>query len=260
MKNTKNTFRSLAVMAVALLATAASAATINFSSIETVLANPMDKASKMHAAWVGWQTEVYENNMPFIELANEVGQPAILSFKMTIGDTNYRFANEFKNKAKTNSWDIPANGQFALAGKSTPGIAFTTTTEDNGDTLVLNFGNGGLQAGQRVIFQVDINPNLNSPSMSMFAPYTSVFFNSGAPKNSVITLDYAGLVQDSVVELPNFTIPNGMGVDLSSPRPYNQMQMIPTFPDTEIPPIPEPAGLAIVASGAALLAGRRKAS
>ncbi|MGL4514762.1 MAG: hypothetical protein ACRCT8_16865 [Lacipirellulaceae bacterium] len=264
MKNTMNISSWLrAAVLVSSVSTAGAShavATLNFSSIETVLADPSDSMSKMHASWVGWQTQVYEYNMPFIKLENTADSPAILQYKMTIGDKNYRFSNEFKNKAKTNSWDIPANGAFALLGKSTPSISFTSLVEDGDDTLVLNFGNGGLQPGQRVIFQVDIAPNAGATNMQMFSPYTSVFFTPNGhstTNNSVITIDYAGVTPNSVVTLPNFAIDSSAVVSLSTPRPYNQMQMVPVFPDTTIPSIPEPASLALVASVLGLATGRR---
>lgn len=257
-----NTLRVLAATAVVAIASLAHSATLNFSSLETVLADPTDMASKMHAAWTGWQTEVAENNTPFISLTNEAGQPAILSMKMTIGDTAYKFGTQFKNKAKTNAWDIPVTGQPALLGKSTPNVVMTSTLVDGDNAILLTFGNGGLQAGQRVIFQVDIDQDASGVGTMMFAPYTDVFFtpNGGADTsgNSVVTIDYAGLAIDSMVTLPNFAIANGMGVSLSSPRPYNQMQMVPTFPNTSIDPVPEPSAQLILAGVAAIAAGIRR--
>lgn len=251
--------RLFSLLSVLLAAASAQAATINFSSLETVLADPTDMNSKMTALWTGWATQLYEYNMPFIELSNEADSPAaISSFTMTIGDTNYGFSNEFFRKESTNSFPYPADGSWAIAGFSTPDIDFTSSIADDGDTLIVNFGNGGLQPGETVRFQVDIDRDDDEGGMMLFADYTSVFVRSGGP-NSVISLDFAGIDQDPApFMLPDLPVSNGVAQFLQTPRPYNVMQPIDVFPDTVIDPVPEPSTVLLASLALAGFAARRR--
>lgn len=247
------TFALFAVMLAA--APAVQAATINFSSLETVLADPMDKNSKMSALWTGWVTQVYEYNMPFIELTNESDAPyAIDTYTMSIGNTNYEFSNEFWGKDNTNSYPYAANGEYAITGFSTPDVVFTTSVTDGGDTLVVDFGPDGLQPGETVRFQVDIDADENSEGMMMYADYTSVFFNANGGDdisgNSNIELTFVNSTDTSQLTLPNYEVDGSIAQYFQSPRPYQQMQMAPEFPATPFGFVPEPttgllAGLAV---------------
>ena len=253
-------------IALALLATPAiaNAATINLSSLETVLENPDPHTNPVinYAACVGWMTEVIEHNTPFIEIANGVADQAISMFKMTIGDTRYQFSNIFSGKEFTNAWNIPANGEYALLGLSTPGIHFTTTIEDGGDTLVVDFGPGGLLPGQTVRFQVDIDMDPGSQGTLMYAAYSSVFFepNGGSDisGNSVISIFDEGNPLPAITTLPNFSV---MNPDPAlNPRPHSEMQMLDLDrPDLQLnrDPIPEPSSLILSSLAAALCVTRR---
>lgn len=228
------------------------AASINFSSLETVLADPNDSLSKMSASWTGWATQLLEYNMPFIQLTNEPNNGfAIETFRMSIGDTNYQFSNIFQGKSDTNSYPFPANGEYAITGFSTPDVQFTTSVEDGGDTLVIDFGPGGLAPGETATFQVDIDADVMAPGMMLFADYTSVFFNQGGGPdttgNSELELTYVGTNQTASLTLPNFDI-GAAAQFLQAPRPYSIMQPVPVFPSIPLDIIPEPtsAVLAIV--------------
>lgn len=253
-----------AALAVGLFAapTSVEATTINISSLETVLAEPDNKTSTGYAAWTGWMTQVYEYNMPFVELANAVTDKAVSVFRMSIGDTNYRFSNLFSNKAMTNSWNIPVNGEYALLGTTTPGIDFSTTIEDDGDTLVIDFGPNGLQPGETVRFQVDIDADPGSQGTMMYAPYSSVFFQNGGTdtsNNSVVSVEYIPTGETASATLPNFDVPNA--VSLTTPRPYAVMQMVDVQPDFNIgDPIPEPGAVLIAALASVAMATRSRRS
>lgn len=226
------------------------AAMVNFSSIEVALAEPDNKDDIMNALWTGWMNQVYEYNMPFIELANEDTDTLnITEFRFSIGDTNYNFSNEFFNKHKTNSSGIPVTGEYALLGESTPGIPMSSSLADGGDTLVISFGNGGLAPGQTVRFQVDINADDPSDNdMMYFAPYTEVFFNNGDDtNNSLISLAFEGTDQEASAFIPDYEVPNAVSV--TTPRPHSVMQMIDPLPGLELTGnrIPEPGSLALLA-------------
>lgn len=246
-----------AFAAMLAIAPATQAATINFSSLETVLADPDDMNSKMSASWTGWLTQAYEYNMPFIELTNDGDAPfAIRTFTMTIGDTDYEFSNEFWGKENTNSYPYVANGEYALTGFSTPDVDFTTSIADDGDTLVIDFGPDGLAPGEVVRFQVDIDPDEDAPAGTrMYADYTSVFFQTNGGDdisgNSNIELAFVDTDVTAAVTLPNPTVDGSITQFFQTPRPYSEMQMVPQFPATPLDVIPEPttgllAGLAIV--------------
>ena len=252
---------------VAITAPAAAQTTINFSSLETVLANPMGMNDKMTALWTGWATQVYEYNMPFIELKNDSNAPfAVETFRMSIGDENYGFSNVFFRKEETNSYPFTANGEYALTGFSTPDIEFATGIEDGGDTLLVDFSaRGGLQPGEVVRFQVDIDRDTDVGGMKLFADYPSVFFtpNGGADTtgNSVIKMSYVGTSQTTSTTLPNYSMSDATTGFLTTPRPYSVMQPIDVFPDVPVgfPEIPEPTAGMLAALATATVVARRKA-
>jgi hypothetical protein len=252
-------------LAASIAAPAAAQTTINFSSLETVLVNPMDMNNKMTALWTGWGTQVYEYNMPFIELRNASNSPfAVETFRMTIGDTDYKFSNIFAQKENTNSYPFAANGEYAITGFSTPTIDFETFIELSGDQLVVDFSErGGLQPGEVVRFQVDIDRDVAGVG-KMYADFPSVFFtpNGGSDTsgNSVVTLSYVGTDQTTTNTLPNFAMSDATTGFLTTPRPYSIMQPIDVFPDTPIgfPEIPEPAAGLMAMTAMAALAARRR--
>ena len=84
---------------------------------------------------------------------------------MTIGDDQFHFANSLMN-------------MFAKIGRESPTkLDLSSLTEDNGNTLVVNFLNGGLLPGKSVDFQFDIDVD---------AAFASSFFPaSGLPHRAV---------------------------------------------------------------------------
>lgn len=245
--------------ALLLGAVSAQAVTINFSSLEQVLADPDDTNSKMSALWTGWATQLYEYNMPFIEIENDSAF-AVERFTMTIGDENYQFSNEFLRKEDTNSYPFPADGSWAIGGYSTPDIEFTSSIADNGDQLVVDFGDGGLQPGEVVRFQVDIDRDPPGDGMMMFADYTSVFFQPSGDdtsSNSMLSFEFDGIAQPSTLRLPNLGVSGNVAQFLQNPRPYNVMQMIDVYPGTTLDVIPEPTTAVLTLLAAAGIVGRR---
>lgn len=93
-------------------------------------------------------------NMPYVCLTNESDTASITQFKMTIGDDQFNFGNSVL-------------GAYAKLGKDTPGFALSSSVEDGGDTLLVNFLNGGIAPGQTVNFQIDIDVD---------AAYADAFF------------------------------------------------------------------------------------
>lgn len=249
--------KRLSVAMVLLLASvSAQAATVNFSSIETLLADPDDMMSAKTALWTGWLTSLYEANMPFIEITNDADDPAIEQFTMTIGDTDYQFSNEYQNKLWTNSYPYAADGTYALLGYSTPDVELVGSITDDGDTLVVDFGDGGLQPGETVRFQVDIDRDADAEGAMLFADYTSVFFTDDEDgQNSFVTMDFAGTDNDASGFLSGS--PEG-GNDVQVPRPYSEEQVPPTVPPTSLDPIPEPTSVLLLSLAALGLAARRR--
>ncbi|QDT70142.1 hypothetical protein MalM25_30870 [Planctomycetes bacterium MalM25] len=254
MNRKMKTWMLAAIAALSPAAVMAQGVTINFSSLEVVLAEPDNKMSIMSASWAPWSTQLKEYNMPFIEVLNPADSLNTLeSFQMSIGDTNYNFSNEYYGKNKTNSAPFPADGTWAIKGYSTPDIAITSSVQINGDQLLVSFDEG-LKPGEVVRFQVDINPDdPDDSNQAVLADYTSVFFNNEEEgedpvPNSEIRIEYTDSDQFALLTLPDV----GLDFDPQSPRPYTVMQPIPTFPDVTIPGVPEPttallASLAIVA-------------
>jgi PEP-CTERM motif len=82
-------------------------------------------------------------SMPYISLTNDSATANITQFKMTIGDEQFHFANAFMDT-------------FAKLGRDTPGFDLSSLVEDDGNTLVVNFLNGGLDPGDTVHFKIEL--------------------------------------------------------------------------------------------------------
>jgi hypothetical protein len=104
-------------------------------------------------------------NLPFICLTNESAAASISEFKMTIGDEQFHFANSLM-------------GMYAKLGRETPGFAISSNVADGGNTLVVNFLNGGLAPGKTVDFQFDIDVDAAfANSFYMHPDYRTVLFD-----------------------------------------------------------------------------------
>jgi hypothetical protein len=119
-------------------------------------------------------------NVPFICLTNESDTASISQFKMTIGDDQFHFANSLM-------------GMYAKLGKDTPGVSLSSTVEDGGDTLLVNFLNGGLAPGATANFQIDIDVDAGLAGAIYKHPdYRTVLFDM----NGDNYYDGAGIVHD----------------------------------------------------------------
>jgi hypothetical protein len=119
-------------------------------------------------------------NLPTICLTNESGTASITQFKMTIGDEQFHFGNTFFNA-------------YAQLGKDTPGFSLSATTEDDGDTLVVNFLNGGVGPGKTVNFLFDIDVDAEfANSFYKYPDYRTVLFDM----NGDNYYENAGIVND----------------------------------------------------------------
>ncbi|MEQ8849714.1 hypothetical protein [Botrimarina sp.] len=235
--------------------------TVNFSSLEVLLAEPDRMDLHKLALWAGWATQQYEYNMPFIEITNPSDAPsAITSFEMSIGDTAFQFSNQFLRKEDTNAGAFPANGtDYAFTGYSTPDIEFDTSVDEDGDLLVIDFTDGGLMPGETVRFQVDINRDPDEPNEKLFADYTSVFFKSDGSddtsENSEIVITFEG-GDEWRGTLPNQDIDGSITQFFQRARPYSVPQQgVMVGP---IPIVPEPAAGLLAALGVATIGARSK--
>jgi hypothetical protein len=147
-------------------------------------------------------------NVPFICLTNESATASISQFKMTIGDDQFHFANALM-------------GMYAKLGKDTKGFTLSSSVENNGDTLVVNFLNGGIAPGQTVNFQIDIDVDAAFAGAFYKHPdYRTVLFDM----NGDNYYESAGIVHDpsnsdnSKVSL-TFTM-NGMPSVTTTPMPF----------------------------------------
>lgn len=142
-------------------------------------------------------------NLPFICLTNESATASITEFKMTIGDQQFQFANSLM-------------GMYAKLGRETPEFGISSTVDDGGNTLVVNFLNGGLAPGQTVDFQFDID--VDAQLAGSFYPhpdYRTVLFDmngdnlyqNAAPVHQVSTADNAKVsIKFEMAGMPSVTL------------------------------------------------------
>lgn len=240
-------------------ATTAAQTTVNFSNLESVLSSGKDSNASMVALWAGFFTQVYEYSMPFVEVSVDLNDAPVTELRMTIGDAAFNFSDEFQNIQFTNSTASVQPGGYARLGQSSsPGVSFTSSVEDNGDTLVVDFGPGGLQPGEVARFQVDIDSD--SSTGEMFPSYTSVLFDANASPpdssdNTDITLTRDGALP-LILTVPDFaiddsTLPNQI-------RSYSVMQMIDPIEPQVLVVIPEPTSMLLAVLATSCLVGRRR--
>ena len=84
---------------------------------------------------------------------------------LLIGDVQFHFGNSLM-------------GMYAKLGKDTPGFNLSSTVENSGDTLVVNFLNGGLAPGATVNFQIDLDVDTQFANSFFTNPdYRTVLFD-----------------------------------------------------------------------------------
>lgn len=117
-------------------------------------------------------------SLPTICLTNESATASITQFKMSIGDEQFNFGNSYF-------------GTYAKLGKDTPGFSLSSSTEDDGNILVVNFLNGGIAPGKTVNFLFDIDPDAGL-GLYAYPDYRTVLFDM----NGDNYFQGAGIVND----------------------------------------------------------------
>jgi hypothetical protein len=115
--------------------------------------------------WELPSSRMFARNLPFICLTNESATASITEFKMTIGDEQFHFANSLM-------------GMYAKLGKDNAELSLSSTVADGGNTLLVNFLNGGLAPGETVDFQFDIDVDAQFANAFFQNPdYRTVLFD-----------------------------------------------------------------------------------
>src|SRR5262245_52484103 len=176
-------FRNIRLLALAaaawlLCATASMATTVSYnlriSENLKVLKNPNDMHAKMMAAWTTPTSLAMARNRPYLLLENTstvanggTGNSELTSFTMTIGDTTQNF-------------------DWARIIQKSPGITVSLVEPDkldnhqHSDEVTFNFT--GFTPGKRLIFQIDIDPDM--ATANPFSDYRQVLFKlNGGPNN-----------------------------------------------------------------------------
>jgi hypothetical protein len=140
----------LVLTAFSLIATPAKAEitdtdwSLKISEREMAFRPPTDAMAMKSLMWDIPSSRQAARNVPIICLTNDSATASISQFQMTIGDDKFHFANSLF-------------GAYAKLGKDTPGFTLSSTVADGGDTLIVNFLNGGVAPGATVNFQFDID-------------------------------------------------------------------------------------------------------
>jgi hypothetical protein len=120
---------------------------LTISEKEMALNDSIDLMTMKYLMWDLSFDRIMARNMPYVEVRNNSDSDAPLTeFRMTIGDEKFHFNCEFM-------------GECAMLGKTTPGFDLNSFTEDGGDLLVVQFGNGGIAPGEFVRFKIDVDPD-----------------------------------------------------------------------------------------------------
>lgn len=138
---------------------------LKISEREKAFRPATDMAAMKALMWELPSSRMFARNLPFICLTNESATASITQFKMTIGDTQFQFNNSLM-------------GMYAKLGKDTPGYSLSSSVTDGGDTLIVNFLNGGIAPGQSANFQFDIDSDPQFANQFFTNPdYRTVLFD-----------------------------------------------------------------------------------
>jgi len=228
---------------------------------------PASDAMAMKALmWELPSSRMFARNLPFICLTNDSATASISQFKMTIGDDQFHFANSLM-------------GMYAKLGKENNDYSISSTTEDEGDTLVVNFLNGGIGPGETVNFQFDIdvdtglglykNPDYRTVLFDMngdnYYQSAGVINDPSSDDNATVQLTFIQAGMPSVTTLPvAFEDPNVLdgsaGFVNSNMARYGQSDPIRAFVLEGGAIIPEPSSavLGLLGLAATLSLPRRR--
>jgi len=140
----------LAFMAIAMCAAPARAVitdtdwSLKISEREKAFRPATDVMAMKALMWDMPFSRMAARNVPFLCLTNESETASISQFKMTIGDEQFNFGNSIF-------------GSYARLGKDTPGLSIASSIQDGGNTLIVDFLNGGLAPGATINFQIDLD-------------------------------------------------------------------------------------------------------
>lgn len=219
--------------------------------------------------WELPSSRMFARNVPFICLTNDSATASISQMKMTIGDDQFHFANSLM-------------GMYAKLGKeNSSGFSISSTVEDDGDTLIVNFLNGGLAPGKTVNFQFDIdvdaglpfykNPDYRTVLFDMngdnYYQSAGVVNDPSSDDNATVQLTFTQTGMSSVTTVPvafedPAVLDGSAGFVNSNTARYGQSDPIRAFALEGGAVIPEPSsivicGLGLVASLAGCRRGRR---
>ena len=203
-------------------------------------------------------------SMPHLSLTNESATANLTQFKMTIGDEQFHFGNSFM-------------GMFAKLDRGTPGFSLSSLVENGGNTLVVNFLNGGLDPGDTVHFKIDLDVDAEfANSFYMHPDYRTVLFdmngdnlyeNAGilhqvsTADNAKISLKFemAGMPSVTVGPVPfedPSVVDGSSGFVNGSLARYGQNDPIRAFALSGGSVIPEPGSMALTFIGLLAMAPR----
>jgi hypothetical protein len=222
---------------------------LKVSEKEMQLAHPNDMMWMKVNMWDNSYQRMMARSMPTFELQNlqPAGGPALTELQLTIGDTRFRFDDDFL-------------GAFALLGDSTPGIDLTSSVSANENVLTVNIGNGGLDPGEIVRFRIALAPDAGQPDPPFFAhpDYRTVLFDmngnqvygpdpsipAGQDDNSQATVKFSNGTTAGPATFVDEVITGIQGDYFNNIfRPYGLMEPVDIFEIGGGPnvPIPEPA-------------------
>jgi hypothetical protein len=238
---------------------------LKISERELAFRPPSDAMAMKTLMWDLPANRRTARSLPTICLTNDSATASISQFKMTIGDEQFNFGNSFF-------------GTYAKLGKDTPGFTFTSSTEDNGNTLVVNFGGSGVAPGQTVNFLFDIDPDAGL-GLYAYPDYRTVLFDMNGDNyfqgagivndpssedNGTVQLTFIQSGMPAVTTVPvAFDDPNVLDgsarfVNGQTAR-YGESDPVRAFPLEGGAIIPEPSSAVLCLFGlAATFAGRRR--
>jgi hypothetical protein len=209
-------------------------------------------------------SRMFARSMPYISLTNESATANITQFKMTIGDEKFHFANDFMD-------------MFAKLGKETPGFNLSSLVENDGNTLVVNFLNGGLDPGDTVHFKIELGVDVEFANALFKHPdYRTVLFdmngdnlyeNAGilhqvsTADNSMASLKFemAGMPSVMVGPVPfedPSVVDGSSGFVNSTLARYGQNDPVRAFALSGGSVVPEPGSMALALVGLLAIAPR----
>ncbi len=260
----------LLLAAIALTAVPAGAAindtdwSLKISEREMAFRPATDVMAMKSLMWDLPFSRMFARSMPHISLTNESATANITQFKMTIGDEQFHFANSFMDT-------------FAKLDSETPGFSLSSLVEDDGNTLVVNFLNGGLDPGDTVHFKIELGVDAAfAGSLYPHPDYRTVLFdmngdniyeNAGivhqvsTADNAKVSLKFemAGMPSVTVGPVPfedPSVVDGSAGYVNNSLARYGQSDPVRAFTLSGGSVVPEPGSMALALFGLMAMAPR----